>query len=107
VPEAAGRHPRFDPARGLRYWCGLEELIPWLYLKGGSTGDFAEALRALLGPEAPGLSATTITWLKAVWEGEHQAWARRSLAGKHYVYVRPDGVHFNIRLEGSGSASWS
>jgi putative transposase len=75
-------------------------LIPWLYLKGGSTGDFAEALRALLGPEAPGLSATTITRLKAVWEGEHQAWARRSLAGKHYVYVWPDGVHFNIRLEG-------
>jgi putative transposase len=84
----------------LRKTRSLEELIPWLYLKGGSTGDFAEALRALLGPEAPGLSATTITRLKAVWEGEHQAWARRSLAGKHYVYVWPDGVHFNIRLEG-------
>jgi transposase-like protein len=74
-------------------------LIPWLYLKGISTGDFSEALQALLGPEAPGLSATTVTRLKAVWEAEHQAWARRSLAGKHYVYVWADGVHFNIRLE--------
>jgi transposase-like protein len=84
----------------LRKTRSLEELIPWLYLKGVSTGDFAEALRALLGPEAPGLSATTITRLKAVWEGEHEAWARRSLAGKRYVYVWADGVHFNIRLEG-------
>ncbi len=84
----------------LRRTRSLEELIPWLYLKGVSTGDFAEALRALLGPEAPGLSATTVTRLKAVWEGEHQAWARRSLAGKHYVSVWADGVHFNIRLEG-------
>jgi transposase-like protein len=84
----------------LRKTRSLEELIPWLYLKGVSTGDFAEALRALLGPAAAGLSATTITRLKAVWEGEHQAWARRSLAGKRYVYVWADGVHFNIRLEG-------
>jgi putative transposase len=83
----------------LRKTRSLEELIPWLYLKGISTGDFSEALQSLLGPEAPGLSATTITRLKAVWEDEHQAWARRSLAGKHYVYVRADGVHFNIRLE--------
>jgi putative transposase len=66
----------------LRKTRSLEELIPWLYLKGISTGDFSEALQALVGPEAPGLSATTITRLKAVWEGEHQAWARRSLAGK-------------------------
>ncbi|MBV8267048.1 MAG: transposase, partial [Planctomycetaceae bacterium] len=83
----------------LRKTKSIEELIPWLYLKGISTGDFAEALQALLGPEAPGLSATTITRLKAVWEAEHQAWARRSLAGKRYVYVWADGVHFNIRLE--------
>jgi putative transposase len=83
----------------LRKTRSLEELIPWLYLKGVSTGDFSEALQALLGPEAPGLSATTITRLKAVWEEEHQAWAKRSLAGKRYVYVWADGVHFNIRLE--------
>jgi putative transposase len=83
----------------LRKTRSLEELIPWLYLKGLSTGDFAEALQALLGPEAPALSATTVTRLKAVWEADHQAWARRSLAGKHYVYVWADGVHFHIRLE--------
>ncbi len=84
----------------LRRTKSLEELIPWLYLKGISTGDFSEALQALLGPDAPNLSATTITRLKAVWEAEHEAWSRRSLAGKHYVYVWADGVHFNIRLEG-------
>jgi transposase-like protein len=83
----------------LRKTKSLEGLIPWLYLKGVSTGDFAEALPAILGPEAPGLSAATITRLKAVWEAEPQAWARRSLAGKHYVYVWADGVHFHIRLE--------
>jgi transposase-like protein len=77
----------------------LDELIPWLYLKGVSTGDFSEALTALLGPEAPGLSATSITRLKATWEGEYDAWSQRSLAGKRYVYVWADGVHFNIRLE--------
>jgi putative transposase len=78
----------------------LEELIPWLYLKGVSTGDFSEALQALLGPDAPGLSATTITRLKAVWEDEFAAWNKQSLAGKRYVYVRADGAHFNVRLEG-------
>lgn len=84
----------------LRKTKSLEGLLPWLYLKGVSTGDFAEALQAILGPDAPGLSATTITRLKAVWEAEHEAWSRRSLAGRHYVYVWADGVHFNIRLEG-------
>ena len=74
-------------------------MIPWLYLKGVSTGDFSEALQAILGPDAPNLSATTVTRLKAVWEQEHEAWSKRSLAGKHYVYVWADGVHFNIRLE--------
>jgi putative transposase len=83
----------------LRKTRSLEGLIPRLYLKGISTGDFSEALRAILGPEAPGLSATTITRLKAVGEAEHEAWAGRSLAGQHDVYVWADGVHFNIRLE--------
>ena len=76
----------------------MEELIPWLYLKGVSTGDFSEALKALLGVDAPGLSATTVTRLKAVWEEEFEEWSKRSLAGKQYVYVWVDGVHFNIRL---------
>ena len=83
----------------LRRTRSLEELIPWLYLKGVSTGDFSEALGAILGPDAPGLSATTITRLKAIWEGEYEAWGKRSLEGKRYVYVWADGVHFNIRLE--------
>ncbi len=83
----------------LRRTKSLDELIPWLYLKGISTGDFPEALKALLGPDAPGLSANTVTRLKAVWEEEHDAWSKRSLKGKQYVYVWADGVHFNIRLE--------
>jgi putative transposase len=83
----------------LRKTRSLEELIPWLYLKGVSTGDFSEALSALVGPQAEGLSASTITRLKAVWEEEFQEWTERSLAGKHYVYVWADGVHFNVRLE--------
>jgi putative transposase len=83
----------------LRRTKSLEELLPWLYLKGISTGDFSEALQAILGPDAPNLSATTITRLKAVWEQDHDAWSKRSLKGKHYVYVWADGVHFNIRLE--------
>jgi putative transposase len=83
----------------LRKTKSIEELIPWLYLKGVSTGDFSEALKALLGPDAPGLSATTITRLKGVWEEEYQEWSKRSLKGKEYVYVWADGVHFNIRLE--------
>src|SRR3954467_5404171 len=84
----------------LRKTRSLEGLLPWLYLKGISTGDFSEALQAILGPDAPGLSATTITRLKAAWEDEFAAWNKRSLAGKGYVYVWADGVHFNIRLEG-------
>ena len=83
----------------LRKTKSLEELIPWLYLKGISTGDFSEALAALVGPQAKGLSASTITRLKEVWQGEFQEWTQRSLKGKEYVYVWADGVHFNIRLE--------
>ena len=83
----------------LRKTKSIEELIPWLYLKGVSTGDFSEALAALLGPDAPGLSASTVVRLKAVWETEYQGWSQRSLEGKRYVYVWADGVHFNIRLE--------
>jgi putative transposase len=84
----------------LRKTKSIEELIPWLYLKGVSTGDFSEALAALLGPDAKGLSATTVTRLKGLWEQEYHDWSKRSLAGKHYVYVWADGVYFNIRLEG-------
>lgn len=83
----------------LRKTKSMEELIPWLYLKGVSTGDFSEALAALVGPQAKGLSANTVTRLKAVWQQEYEAWNKRSLADKRYVYVWADGVYFNIRLE--------
>lgn len=98
----AGQREKFTSAivpPYLRKTQSIEELIPWLYLKGVSTGDFSEALAALLGPDAPGLSATTVTRLKEVWEKEYQAWHQRSLAGKRYVYVWADGIYFNIRLQ--------
>lgn len=83
----------------LRKTKSIEELIPWLYLKGISTGGMNEALQSLLGAECPGLSASTVTSLKKTWEAEFRQWNNRSLAGKQYVYVWADGVHFNIRLE--------
>jgi putative transposase len=83
----------------LRKTRSIEELLPWLYLKGISTGDFNEALGALVGPECPGLSASTVTRLLEGWQAEYHAWSKRSLANQHYVYLWVDGVHFNIRLE--------
>jgi putative transposase len=77
----------------------LEALLPWLYLKGVSTGDFSEALQALLGPEAPGLSPATISRLKQGWHDELTQWQGRSLTGKRYVYFWVDGVYFETRLE--------
>ncbi len=77
----------------------IEELLPWLYLKGVSTGDFSEALATLLGRDAPGLAAATISRLKAVWQNEHAQWERRDLTNKQYVYWWVDGVHFGVRLE--------
>ena len=87
----------------LRRTKSIDELIPWLYLKGISTGDFTEALQALLGPQAPGLSATNIVRLKESWQQEWAGWSKRSLEGKHYVYLWADGIHFNIRLEDPGN----
>ena len=77
----------------------LEVLIPILYLKGISTGDFAEALGALLGKDAPGLSASTIARLKEVWLDEHKHWRKRDLSAKRYVYVWADGIYLQARLE--------
>lgn len=77
----------------------IEELLPWLYLKGISTGDFSEALTALLGRDAPGLSASTISRLKESWNDEYGRWCKRNLTYKHYVYLWVDGVHFGVRLE--------
>jgi putative transposase len=77
----------------------VEEVLPWLYLKGVSTGDFSEALSSLLGADAAGLSSSTISRLKAKWIEEHEQWQHRSLKGKRYVYVWADGIYFNIRAE--------
>ena len=76
----------------------LEVLIPVLYLKGISTGDFAEALAALLGPNAGGLSASTIARLKEVWADEHARWLKRDLSAKRYVYFWVDGIYVQARL---------
>jgi putative transposase len=83
----------------LRRTRSIEELLPWLYLKGLSTGDFSEALAALLGKDARGLSAATISRLKEVWKSEYEHWTRRDLHGKNFVYLWVDGVHFGVRLD--------
>lgn len=83
----------------LRRTKSVEELIPWLYLKGISTGDFSEALEALLGPDAPGLSATTVVRLKEVWRQEYASWSKRSLEGQRFVYIWADGIYSNVRLD--------
>lgn len=78
----------------------LEEAVPVLYLRGLSTGDFQEALAALLGEEAvTGFSPPTITRLLSVWQEEQRAWQKRLLTHKQYVYIWADGLHFNVRLE--------
>jgi putative transposase len=77
----------------------LEVLLPILYLKGVSTGDFEEALLALLGKDAGGLSASTIGRLKDTWSDEHARWSKRDLSAKRYVYFWADGIHVQARLE--------
>jgi len=77
----------------------LEVLIPILYLKGISTGDFEEALMALLGKGAGGLSASTVARLKDAWSQEHMRWSKRDLSAKRYVYFWVDGIHVQARLE--------
>lgn len=82
----------------LRKAKSIEELLPWLYLKGISTGDFQEALAALLGPNAAGLSSTTISRLKADWWDEYDRWQRRDLSARRFVYIWADGVYFRPRM---------
>lgn len=77
----------------------IDALIPCLYLKGISTGDFSEALESILGPQATGLSATNIVRLKEGWKQDYEAWSQRDLSEKHYVYIWVDGIHFNVRLD--------
>jgi transposase-like protein len=109
VPRARDRHK--DSQSGkihfrssivptyLRKTKSMEALIPWLYLKGISTGDFSEALSALVGKGAPGLAAPTISRLKSVWTEEYEQWLKRDLSGKHYVYIWADGVYCNVRMD--------
>ena len=106
VPRVRDRKPgedkiTFTPSilpRYLRKAKSVEELLPWLYLKGVSTGDFSEALAALLGPNVPGLSAKTITRLKADWWNDYEAWQKRDLSHRRFLYIWADGVYFKPRM---------
>ncbi len=107
VPRVADRRKSNDKIKFssnilppyLRRTKSIEDLLPWLYLKGISTGDFSEALAALLGKNAPGLSPSTISRLKDAWSEELKEWQQRSLKGKEYVYFWVDGIHFGARME--------
>jgi transposase-like protein len=112
IPVTQGRVRDNDPDRSrrvtfspsvlpsyLRKTTAIEELIPWLYLKGISTGDFGEALQSLVGERAAGLSANVVCRLKEQWGGEYDEWMKRDLSDKHYVYVWADGIHAKVRLE--------
>jgi len=101
-PHAPGGRIRFTSSilpPYLRRAKSVEELLPWLYLKGISTGDFGEALAALLGPDAPGLAASTIARLKSVWQDEYEVWLKRDLSARRYVYFWADGVYFSPRMD--------
>lgn len=77
----------------------LDEFIPWLYLKGISTGDMQPALEALLGEGATGLSANTVSRLKQTWEQDYEHWRKRDLSHRRYVYIWADGVYCNVRMD--------
>jgi putative transposase len=77
----------------------LDALLPILYLRGISTGDFLDALSALLGKDAPNLSPSVISGLKAQWQGEYECWQKRDLSARRYVYVWADGVFLQARME--------
>ena len=77
----------------------LDALLPILYLRGVSTGDFQEALAALLGKDAPNLSPAVVTRLTAEWQADYDGWQKRDLSARHYVYVWADGVYLQARME--------
>ena len=105
------KQPRVRDKRGLKKFIStilppylrrspsIDTLIPLLYLKGISTSDFSEALGAILGENAKGLSPTNIVRLKEGWESEYKEWSLRDLSDKHYVYICADGIYFNVRLQ--------
>jgi transposase-like protein len=99
---ASGERIRFT-SKILPKWArrtkSLDALLPVLYLRGISAGDFQEALAALLGKDAPNLSAAVIARLKSEWEDEYRRWQKRDLSSRHYVYVWADGVYLQARME--------
>ena len=100
--DAEGSRQRFTSAilpPYMRRSPKVAEVLPILYLRGLSTGDFQEALKAVLGEDAAGLSPSNISKLLSVWVEEYQRFRTRDLSDRDYVYVWADGVHFNIRLE--------
>jgi len=109
MPRVRDRQPENEPGRirfsssilppYLRKTKSIETLIPWLYLKGISTGGFTEALAALVGKDAPGLSPSTIGRLKFVWQEDLEKWQKRDLSHKRYVYIWADGIYCNVRME--------
>ena len=109
-PQATGGRIRFTSSilpPYLRRAKSVEALLPWLYLKGISSGDFSEALAALLGPDAPGLAASTIGRLKAVWWDEYEAWQKRDLSARRYVYIfGPTGSTSRLAWTMTNSVFW-
>lgn len=85
--------------RYLRKTKSMAELLTWLYLKGVSTGDFQDALFALVEKDAPGLSAATVSRLKAIWQQDYEQWRQQDLPGKRNVYFWADGVYSNVRMD--------
>ena len=77
----------------------LEAALPWLYLKGVSSGEMAEALKVLVGPQAQGLSASTVSRLKQVWADEYHRWCEQRLDKDRWVYIWADGVYSGLRAE--------
>ena len=99
---AAGERIRFTSAilpKWARRTKSLDALLPALYLRGISAGDFQEVLTALLGKDAPNLSPAVIARLKGEWEDEYQGWQKRDLSARRYVYVWVDGVYLQARME--------
>ena len=100
--EGGGERIRFASAilpRWARRTRSLDALLPILYLRGVSMGDFGEALAALLGKDAPNLSPSAIARLRGEWEADHARWRRRDLSARHYVYLWADGVYLQARME--------
>ena len=109
-PKVRDRLATSDPSTKIRFtsnilpkWArrsvSLDALLPVLYLKGISTGDFQEALSAIMGPDAPNLSPSVISRLTAGWQTQYDTWIRRDLSARHYVYIWADGVYLQARME--------